>query len=435
MRNTSINTDSRIVVAVFAVVMLTIGAVVLAPTALAAIDQTDRTAATTAVAPGESVEITTTVDVTEPGTIEISEEFEPAVGDIEVIDDDGATVAVPTDANDELAASWGPTDGVELQYEVTIPEAADPGDEFLIDGTAEGDDGEARDIGTTTLTVEEDAFYDVSIDAAPDRVAPGDELSIEATVTNTGGEADTQDVDIDAGPLGVDTTTGVELAPDESESISASFNTTNTDVDEIDVEVRTDDATAATTVIIAEEQDDPVERTIETTEVEAGGTTSVELGISLPEASSRVDILEEFDPAFEDVEIDEEASSDAVADGFDSVADEDILLQVSDVEELILVYDVTVPDDAAEGDEFTFDGSVTDDDTGTEFDIVGDDTVTVIEIEDPKREYTDADGMVDAPSLFDAIADFRSDATDDLGPADLFDLIDAFRNEEPVDFS
>ena len=435
MRNTSINTDSRIVVAVFAVVMLTIGAVVLAPTALAAIDQTDRTAATTAVAPGESVEITTTVDVTEPGTIEISEEFEPAVGDIEVIDDDGATVAVPTDANDELAASWGPTDGVELQYEVTIPEAADPGDEFLIDGTAEGDDGEARDIGTTTLTVEEDAFYDVSIDAAPDRVALGDELSIEATVTNTGGEADTQDVDIDAGPLGVDTTTGVELAPDESESISASFNTTNTDVDEIDVEVRTDDATAATTVIIAEEQDDPVERTIETTEVEAGGTTSVELGISLPEASSRVDILEEFDPAFEDVEIDEEASSDAVADGFDSVADEDILLQVSDVEELILVYDVTVPDDAAEGDEFTFDGSVTDDDTGTEFDIVGDDTVTVIEIEDPKREYTDADGMVDAPSLFDAIADFRSDATDDLGPADLFDLIDAFRNEEPVDFS
>lgn len=112
----------------------------------------------TTVEAGESTEVTVTVELAaESDDLRITENFDPAFGDLEVIDDDGATVTSPTDDNDQIFGSWGGTDEVTLTYEVTIPEDAEDGEEFTIEGSVEDEDAgdETEPDGDTVIEVGE----------------------------------------------------------------------------------------------------------------------------------------------------------------------------------------------------------------------------------------------------------------------------------------
>lgn len=133
----------------------------------------------TQVSPGETVEVEVTVELSEEATdLDVTENFDPAFADVAIVEDDGATISTPTNANDQVFGSWGSTDEVTLTYEVEIPDDAEPGDEFTIDGTVEADDEEATiEADTLSFAVVESADRD-----APSAVDVGETFDVSVDV-------------------------------------------------------------------------------------------------------------------------------------------------------------------------------------------------------------------------------------------------------------
>jgi hypothetical protein len=96
------------------------------------------------------------------------------------------------------------------------------------------------------------------------------------------------------------------------------------------------------------------DRSVETTQVQPGDTVNVTVDVVLREGSSfRID--EGFDPAFSNVEITDDggASFDSAPDSGDRVVADYGKLGDDPRGSATLVYEVTIPDDATEGDSFT----------------------------------------------------------------------------------
>lgn len=119
------------------------------------------------------------------------------------------------------------------------------------------------------------------------------------------------------------------------------------------------------------------DRTLNATTVSPGETVTVTGAVTIGSETS-VDYADEFDPAFESVTLRSiERGDDEVTPTIQSVAGDGVVLVLDDVGPgtVTAVYEVTVPDDAAAGTTYTFDGLVQVD--GEPFEIEGEDSLTV----------------------------------------------------------
>ncbi|WP_008525717.1 BGTF surface domain-containing protein [Halorhabdus tiamatea] len=157
------------------------------------VDSADRTVDTTEVQPGDVVTVTVDVTATETGNISVTEEFSPAFADVSLTDLHGTIPAAQAAGNEGVTLAYQGEDSVSVTYEVTIPDDAEAGDTFTIEGSASVD-GNAADTGTTTLTVPTDGGNGEEPPAEPSAPAPsdvdtiyqGEELTVDVSGTSVG---------------------------------------------------------------------------------------------------------------------------------------------------------------------------------------------------------------------------------------------------------
>jgi len=166
-------------------------------------------------------------------------------------------------------------------------------------------------------------------------------------------------------------------------------------------------------------------RTINKTEISAGGTTEVTVTADANGTSSDFRISETFDPAFASVSI---TNSDGATVSSATDAGDELFASWGGISEVTLVYSVTLPDDAEPGTNFTISGTATDADRGTEISPTGNATITAVE-SDPAMMYTRDNRTVDTVGLANAARDFRDG---DISPAVLARVAAAFRSGEPI---
>ena len=226
----------------------------------------------------------------EPGTqeinFEVSEETVSSNFELDITE-----INSPVDAGDdvELAVAVTNTGGVEGTETVTF-EFGDtddseevtlaPGETDTLSfsaGTARSDRGtitaavsSGDDTVTTSVEIQA-AFFDIAIENTTTPVTAGEPLEVDVLVTNTGDTEGTSSVelqDIAGEPVDSVSTT---LAPDESESLTLSWNTTITDVGSGTISVTSADEMRSTPVEI-ELADDIPELPGESAEPDPDGT-------------------------------------------------------------------------------------------------------------------------------------------------------------------
>jgi len=251
---------NRPLIVVLAVSCTILLGLAFAPGLVAADDiEADRSFNTTSPDAGDTVEVMVTAELaeeTEDG-VDLAEEietpFESAALDavrvdgeevsplLEVIEPDGVVIALD---------AVGPGT-VEFVYLVTIPDDAEDGSTFDIDGLVQVD-GEPSPVGgETTLTVggdaEAPASFAVSIESAPESATAGDDIDIEYAVENEGGEDGEQDVVFTVDGDEVERTS-VALNGGESTDGTFTYEIPGDTSGQLEIGVASDDDEASTTV-------------------------------------------------------------------------------------------------------------------------------------------------------------------------------------------
>ena len=162
---------------------------------------------------GATVRITNEGDITETDTVRLTL--------------DGAVIDQRTDI--ELAGNEDTV--LELSGATTLDDTGDP--ELRV---RTGDDSEAAEVA-----INAPATYLIEDVTATDPVAGSDPLEVTATVTNDGGVSGTQDIRLDAGSIGTDTASDVSLDPGETDEITFSVSTSESDIGDQSATVSTDD--------------------------------------------------------------------------------------------------------------------------------------------------------------------------------------------------
>lgn len=215
----------------------------------------------TAAEPGETVRVTATVTRDSAGPVDYLDEFEPAFAD------DASLVSLTANGdpisesllgafNDTIivSAEGAPAGTVTVTYDVTVPMSATPGEVFSFDGlaqTGDGNDDETSVGGESTLVVgSATPTFEVALSSVPSSVTVGEELTVEATVTNTGDGEGTQQIGfaVDGEKQG---NTAVTLDPGESKPVSFDYTTAETDTPAVDVAVSSANETATETVTVS----------------------------------------------------------------------------------------------------------------------------------------------------------------------------------------
>lgn len=128
--------------------------------------------------------------------------------------------------------------------------------------------------------------------------------------------------------------------------------------------------------------------------------------VTSPRSVDIVGVTEQFEPAFDSAAIvdDDGATRATVTTSADRLS-----ASWSDRIRATLVYEVTVPGDAQEGETFAISGTVKDTTAGTETAVDG---ATSIEVgtSDSVTQYANDDGVVDSQGLLEAAAEFRDGA-------------------------
>jgi len=193
------------------------------------------------------------------------------------------TVDGETEGSQDLTLEGGESETVAFEYATTAGDTPE-----VAVGVSSG-----NETATAGVAVAERAQFEVEL--SPTEAAPaGEDLSVEATVTNTGGVTDTQQVTVTVGESPV-AERELTLAGGESETVAVEYTTADADTPAVDIAVATGDATATGTATVLEPAaltvtsvtvDEPVvagedlvvEYTVENTgEVEA--TQAVTLGV------------------------------------------------------------------------------------------------------------------------------------------------------------
>ncbi len=186
---------------------------------------------------GETMTFTTEVENTggSTGTGDV-------VLDIDVDQDGGWT---QEDVEETVTLDAGQSDTITLEWSTSSDDVG------FADARASAEDSDTGDSWgedvVEDVEVEESAFFDVTIDNTNEPVTETNDLNVDATVENTGGQGDTQDIELwidsdqDGGWSLEDTEENVELEPDESTDVTLTYTTEEGDYPEIDIEVRSDD--------------------------------------------------------------------------------------------------------------------------------------------------------------------------------------------------
>lgn len=452
------------VVGMILLMLLSVGALGVAGTAIAQdVNTADRTIEDTQLQPGEATEITVEIDIDGEAAPALTEDFSASFADVEIIEESpDAFVAGPDDDNQEVVVLWGEeASSLEVTYEVTVPEDAEPGDEFSIDGAVtvgEDADEEASVTGDETIEVVEEP--PVEVESAErtiedEQLMPGSstEVTVEFDLSEDAaasvveafepGFADIEVVDEDPGAFLAEPDAANEeliaLWEEEAETFSITYEVSvpedaeGGDTFEFEGSVipGEDDDIDGTpiegdnAISIVEEPpiDIDAERTIERPQVTEGASTEVTLEIEAEEAIS-LGLTEDFDPGFAEAEYVDSEPEAFLADS-DEANEEFIATWDTEATSFELTYEVTVPEDAEAGDTFEISGFVPIEDV--EVPIEGDDTIEVVE--SPLAEYADEDGFIDAQGVLAAFGDWQDGELD----AQLFlEAFNAWTNNEPV---
>ncbi|WP_436935778.1 CARDB domain-containing protein [Halovenus marina] len=329
------------------------------------VQEADRTAESETLAPGESTQVTVNVTLENTGGLLINETFDSAFETVEIVDNGGADFDGVNNANTQLFAEWASVQETTLVYEVTIPEDAQDGETFTIESGSDSD----VTLAPTTLTVDKDLpnFQLSNLQPGDTEVDPGQTVDVSATVTNTGEATDEQNISLQIESETV-ASTSVSLTPGETQDITFTDVSVpeTTGSHQYSVSSENDAVTATFTVADGSDQTD---RTVQATELPPGETTVVSVDVTLDQTDSLF-IAEQFDPAFEAVEIVDDGGAD-----FSGVnnANTELFAEWSAVQDTSVVYEVTLPQDAPVGTEYNLSsGPDSDVDLGTDTIVVAD---------------------------------------------------------------
>lgn len=139
--------------------------------------------------------------------------------------------------------------GVDETESVTFDIETNGDDVPMLDAAIQTD----NDTENFTVTVLEPAFFEVTIEDAPDEVTAGETMTVTASVENTGDRPGTQDVRlVDFEGTAVDRSEFISLASGASVTLSLSWSTASTDAGEDTVDVRSANDSDSTVVAITQ---------------------------------------------------------------------------------------------------------------------------------------------------------------------------------------
>lgn len=163
------------------------------------------------------------------------------------------------------------------------------------DETNESDVGEHEivvesddDAAHRTVNVTRPAFFVVSFEDVPGEVAAGETITATAQIRNTGDHTDTQNItlaDFD-GDI-VDTIRNLELSPNESTTVTATWSTDGTDVGEGNVTVRSDDDSDTEAVNVTRPSVESIDATLQDSVIGVVEETSITVEAEYMDGSTR----------------------------------------------------------------------------------------------------------------------------------------------------
>jgi len=203
--------------------------------------------------------VTGTLNVEEPANFEVT--INDADSDLDVVGGEDATVSATVENTGDQEATQTVSLDVggsnEGSQEVTLAGGASQTVEFSYGPTdAATDDGanvtvsSEDDSAETTLSVDEPAAYEISIDSINSSVTEGDDIVVDYTVTNTGDVPGSQSIDLLINGSTVETSSSFELGAGEDIGSSFTYTTGTGDVPEVTVTVSGDDDSAESTVAV-----------------------------------------------------------------------------------------------------------------------------------------------------------------------------------------
>jgi len=406
------------------------------------ITSAERTIESTELAPGETTEVTVTVEASGSGDIVVVENYSAPLGDIAVTGADPFPVTQSTRNNSEAVAVWSGESSVSLTYEVTVPENASDGDTFTVNSTVSIDGGENANVtGPDTITV---SRIEAERSVGSTELAPGESTNVTVqTNASTAGNISLAE-DFSPGFSGVSITgatppTSSEDVRNGNGGVEADWQ--DTDNASLTYEVTVpDDATTGNTFNISGTASldggsgvrvsgpDTIsvvgveaERTIESTTVAPGESTNVTVETNASGAGN-VTVLEEFSPAFAEVTVSAMGTNPFPTTQTVQGDNSSLVAVWRGTASATLTYEVTVPDDAANGTTFAVDGNASVD-GGDSVSVTGAGTITVQEQQSVVDPYRNENGIVGVDGLRQALSDWSNGQ---LAVAELQEVLNAW---------
>ena len=213
--------------------------------------------------PGDTVNVTMTVEMPSSGPLDYIDDFEPLFEDAEFItatDNGEPIVPIFADITNESAVilfddDTGPGT-IEIGYQVTIPSDATPGTVYDFDGTVQVNETAVPIDGPSELVVAGGSppSFKVNINQSEtdESVTAGETLDVAVMVENTGDEPGTQTITFNIDGIEEDDASAT-LGPGETEQGIFTYETSQEDVPAVEASVASDDDTAVTTIDVMED--------------------------------------------------------------------------------------------------------------------------------------------------------------------------------------
>lgn len=233
----------------------------VAPSSVAGQDATaERSFDTDSPTPGETVNVTTTIDITESAEVNFIDEFDPEFASAKlisvtanneevstlVVDAAGGSVVVLTETVDPGTLA--------VTYEVEVPSDAAGDEQYAFEAAIEVDGERVPVSGDSVLTVGgAAASFAVSLNA-PESAVAGESLTAEYTVENTGVTEGTQDIVFSADEDQIEAAS-VTLAAGETTTGVFEYIPGADEGPEVELAIASDDETATSTLMLESSPD------------------------------------------------------------------------------------------------------------------------------------------------------------------------------------
>jgi hypothetical protein len=419
------------------------------PEPAADIESAESTFSTTTAELGETVTIT--ADATFSGRAadaKLLQRIIPAVphSNVEITSGGGSTIAAYRSAsNGTILASYGGTNSVELEYEVTIPEDASVGTTYNLPGGVKlGSGTPERFSGDTTIEVvasgeeEEAAIDSAARTISKSSVLPGEEVNVTVDIAISGNGSVTLTESISPAPSEANVKAidpgegGTAASYDETAGeISATYE--GVDAATLTYTLSIPDDAAGTTydfagvgalgdrsLTVKESDIASVTRDVSESTAAPGSTVSVSIDATFSSGSDSYSITDEIDPALDRGNVEVVSDDGATISAYQARTGTVTANYGGSTSSAVLEYEITIPEDASSGDTYELSLRGSED---TEKITVGSGSGGAV------ASYANAEGFVGPGGLGDAAADFR---TGEIGPGTLGKVAAAFRSGKRV---